>query len=417
METKETFLEKLLRFAKSETVRKFLVWVYPHIKMRLSEVGKGRLPFLAEFFYKEFYGETGLIESEDDLVLASQQDTDEPTLSSNDIPAYESSMPLLSGMHKVEYQKSIGTCAVHTVDNITKQFLMDRGLQPTKTNVSLMYKDCRSAGKYAGHDSGTIVSKCYEQLVKRGVPVKTWETILNRKELKALDENKVISNGWDVTLDIWGKTKYWGRDADRLTGLLSTLDPLTHKLQISLDVTRPGYWRTPIIKENTSKKSGRHSVAGVFRLVNGNKVGVFNHSKYGNGIYIDDSGDGQRKFLTFDYFSSRNGIWRIIEMKDDTKNTGIQTVQKFDPSKIVNTNDTLSKTDISKGQKNNKAVVELQTYLERLGYFTYKGSKGTYGNITARALASWERKYLGQSYGGGNWGSKHQAAYRLSKMS
>jgi hypothetical protein len=70
----------------------------------------------------------------------------------------------------------------------------------------------------------------------------------------------------------------------------------------------------------------------------------------------------------------------------------------------------LSQKDIRFGSRG-EAVVQLQSFLEDEGFFTYKGEKGYFGQVTAKALREWLKAKTSRTYSGRYWGSISRKLY------
>ncbi len=399
------------KFLHSDVGKKYIAKIYPVISHRLTARGFGDLVKSITRTYKfiddEVYNNPGYHEDEQDYVV-DHEETVVAESSFTEVTPMEDIWARVGGEVKDKlmpmHQKSIGTCAIHTVQNMLNTITIERGLEEKiETDISLMYRDYRW-NKGGGRDKGTVVDDLFRKLKVEGIPLRTNKVILNRKNLLALDESETAEEGRAFRTNVFGEIVKRGSTIEKMIQDLDGLDTATHAVQVSIDVFRnkkgKSYWHNPLIKwEDGMYKSGRHSVAMLFNTINGERISI--HSDNGNrGFWILDSGDGAIKFLTESYLDKARFNYRIVKFVDARH----QAIPYVKPAGVD-----LGEVVIRYGDTG-RNVTALQAYL---GMDT---SVAKFGPATKRALDAWQVKNLGKSYGGTHWGKISQLTYKALKI-
>lgn len=408
------------KFLHSEMGKKYIAIFWPEVKKRLSARGLGRLAANITFVYKKIdekvYDNPGVVD-EQTVVIEAEAAEQEAVMNNNytEVPRfvdvwskYES---IIDGVLKPMHQKSIGTCGIHTIQNMVNQIIIERGLEEViELDISLMYRDYRHQ-RGNGVDSGTVMEYLFRKLIEDGIPVRTTKVITNRKHLLALDQNKTIEAGRQFRLFIFDSIVSRGYTIEKMAQDFEKYSTEGHKVQASLDVYRHKsrskslWWRLIVDWVDGMYKTGRHSTAVLFATINGEKLGVMEHE--GERGYISlDSGDGYVKFMKESYLKKARWNYRIVKLKESF-------LTDLPSNIVVNPEDVLATRVIKYGQRSSDVMV-LQKYLIDAG-FAISSATGYFGNETRRALEQWQINVLGKSYGGTVWGSISQKTYKLLK--
>jgi len=402
-------------FFQNEYYQKWVTYFYPKVKTFLKKyISKSYFTVVETVYEKmdEHYNSGIPIENVTEVPKEQAQKAKDAMEAEVDsvtvygLPKLHSIFEKL-GIFKSVSQERIGTCAIWTFNNMIVWFMLKSGLKPQKdlTNVTLMYKDL----KYRAGDSGTVVSVALRKLAKKGVPVKTVETILHRKYLSELEKNEVVGKGWDYTFPFF-KDKDWIQaknfeDAVKLDRELGD----NYVIQVSFTFSKAlryfGNIKPFLDFKQSFKRTGGHSVAGV--------RGSFSIDKDGdNGMVIIDSAyrsseEGWR-FIT--ELMVNSGVARIRFVEVDTE-VIFENIEKPKPTVKPKENQEvldksiLSTTIIKYGDKG-EAVRALQRYLD-------VNVDGDFGEVTRTALMNWQFKQYGKWYSGKYWKSSRNVYKKL----
>lgn len=385
-------------FIYSKQGKKFLSVTYPRIKDRL------RFAWLWEMLYAK-YDDTNTGE-----VYETKLENDfGEQLDGNDEETYPDYADLEreiidSDRNLVCRKQPPSTCGQETINNIIREQLVKLGVPASKvplvvTAIDAMYR------QYSPQDNGTNTFRVYPKIVSNGVTLNINSEIEDR-----IAHLFTINFFKEIVARTTDKEQFykWVDKAHKSNDLLVTMSKHNSRA-----VNAYGRTIVTLNKNKSTERTGGHitglnTIYGVFMLEGERSVRTlessFSKTSDSYRLYKDSVLDVAFNVCTvFRVNEKFKALSNVSNQKDAVAILTELLAQKLD--------DNLTNTTIVKGQ-NGDAVVKLQEYLERQGYFTYKGTKGYFGEITRVALEKWQIDKLGKSYGGNVWGSLSQKVYK-----